>query len=147
MPSPDPEDIFTGPMSNLTFTESEADSSWMVAKTRLGDKSITVIPLEEEGDLCRLPDTNVMLHKSLAANRKTEFELLRYQVSINRAEIIEWFSKDLEPLPPLFAQSPLLKGIFPLWLVGGKKVLYTDRATFEFSLDKELGLLIRKGGK
>ena len=46
LPKPDPEDSFSGPASMLEFMESETESSWVIAQTRLGEESLTIIPLE-----------------------------------------------------------------------------------------------------
>jgi CRISPR-associated endonuclease/helicase Cas3 len=147
LPKPDPEDLFTSIAARMVFTESETKAGWTVAQTRLGERSVNIIPLEDHGDYCTLPGSDKPIHKSLPASREDQFLMLRHQVRISRTDLVNALDRQSQHLPGLFTGSPLLRDVLPLWLHMGVASVTTDKHVFELVLDPQLGLRFnRKGG-
>ena len=147
LPEPDPENLFTSIAARMVFTESETRAGWTVAQTRLGERSVNIIPLEDHGDYCTLPGSDKSIEKSLPASREDQFLMLRYQVHINRTDLVNALDRQSQDLPELFTGSPLLRDVLPLWLHRGVASVTTEKHVFELVLDPQLGLRFnRKGG-
>ena len=147
LPEPDPEDLFTSIAARMVFTESETEAGWTVAQTRLGERSVNIIPLEDHGDYCTLSDSEKPIDKSLPATREDQFLMLRHQVRISRTDLANAFDRQRQDLPALFTGSPLLRDVLPLWLHEGVGLVNTDKHVFELVMDPQLGLRFnRKGG-
>lgn len=146
LPEPDPDELFTGPAARITFTESETDASWIVAQTRLGERSVNIIPLEDLGDCFTFSGCIQPIQKNLSAPREVEMAMLRQQIRINQDVIINELLSQKADLPCVFSNSPLLKDCLPLWLKSGKLEIKTAKGKFVLQLDNELGLLIKKKG-
>jgi hypothetical protein len=146
IPEPDPEELFTGPAARLTFTESETDASWTVARTRLGERSINVIPLDDLGDYFSFPGCSKPQQKNLTASREIEMAMLRQQIRISQNMVVQALLDQKQNLPEVFTGSPLLKDYFPLWLKEGVSTFQVLQSEYIVRLDHNLGLLINKKG-
>jgi len=142
LPIPHPRDSFakTSAMS-IAFEEDENRADWVIAKTRLGERTLNIIPLEREGDFIILPGSEDRISVQAEASREIQRRILLRQLRISRQVAIDAILIDAEKNPTtLFTQSVLLKGFFPLWMEGGEKEFKTDRGLLRISLDSELGL-------
>lgn len=146
LPEPHPNDMFTSIAARLIFTESETKASWSVAQTRLGEKSLTLIPLEDHGDYCCLPECEKRYRKDAPANRVDQFEMLRSQLRVSHKEVVETLLKQHEALPALFTSSTLLRDVMPLWLQSGTAEVNAGQNSYMIKLDSQLGLTIEKKG-
>jgi hypothetical protein len=146
VPGPDPEELFTGPAAILTFTESETDASWTIARTRLGEPSINVIPLEDLGDYFSFPGCVAPLKKSQVTTREFEMAMLRRQMRISHGAILQALCDQKSDLPRVFSKSPSLKDYLPLWLIDGSTEIQTTDGKYVVCLDPNLGLLVNKKG-
>ena len=73
--------------------------------------------------------------------------MLQFQISISNEDMINYLRLEKGKLPELFCQSPLMSGFQPLWLVDGKVKIMTGKGKYEICLDRQMGLLIKKGGE
>lgn len=144
LPDPDPEWAFSTRMSRLQFEESENGAAWIIGKTRLGEESVTVIPLERRDDMAWGWPDGQPLALNQAASREAQLDLLRRQLRISNPDAVA--ALKAQPLPALFKRSTLLKEYFPLWLEEGRGQLTLQNGLLEVCLDKNLGLQIRKKG-
>ena len=142
LPEPDAEELFTSVASHLTFVESEVQAGWTVAKTRLGEQSINVIPLEDMGDFCKVPGSEKLFKKCIPANNADQLLMLRNQIRIGYQNIVEALMGQKNELPALFTGAPLLHDYLPLWLKDGKAVVTAGNNEFVLKLDPLLGLMI-----
>ncbi|MCE7988322.1 MAG: CRISPR-associated helicase Cas3' [Caldilinea sp. CFX5] len=138
---PDPRRPFCQ-NSKERFLEDEESAAWIVAQTRLGEESITVIPLERAGDQVRLVpgDSTIQLQSTL--DRADQLRLLRRSLRISQYHTVQALRHDQAPLPSAFKQSALLKTVRPLWLTNGKAQLTWQDQHIELILDPTLGLRI-----
>lgn len=140
---PNPVESFTI-APRIEFKEDEEGVSWIVAQTRLGPESITVIPLTRSGHLAEItPGEWVDLTRP--ASRNMQLRLLRRGVRLSQATAVQALKYDPAPLPPLFVDSPLLRNVKPLWLEAGGTRLTAKRRTVILWLDGDLGLVIERG--
>lgn len=141
LPDPDPVRPFCH-HHRLTFVEDEASAAWIVAQTRLGPETITVIPLERIGDKARLVPTDEMVDLTAAPDRATQLRLLRRSFSLSQRQLVQYFKRLGKPVEPLFSQSALLKSVRPLWL--DDRPLTVEKTILSYGLDAKLGLVIEK---
>lgn len=146
LPEPDPEWAFSSRMSRLTFEESETSAAWIVGKTRLGEESVTVIPLERQDAMAWGWASGPQVALNQPAPREVQLELLRSQLRISHHEAVAALKAQKPDLPPLFTRSTLLKDYLPLWLTDGVAELPLQKGMLEVHLDDKLGLQIRKKG-
>ncbi|MCI0608867.1 MAG: hypothetical protein L0Z71_07390, partial [Anaerolineae bacterium] len=149
LPEPHPRDSFAKTAAmQIAFIEDENGADWMIAKTRLGERTLNVIPLEWDGDFIFLKDTNEKITVHAEAPREIQRRLLRRQLRISNQTAIDEILKDAERNPTnLFTQSALLKEFYPLWLKGGRKEFKTKNGLLQIVLDPHLGLVIEKEKK
>jgi len=145
LPPPDPEDPFCASAAKMQFHEEEGSTRWIVAMTRLGEDSVTVIPLERNGD--RACNGSIEVDTQTPASRQMQLALLRRSLRVSRPEVVEWLRAVEQDLPGLFSESPLLRNTFPLWLVEGQTRVPTGKGALLLRLDARLGLVIRKEGE
>lgn len=152
LPEPNPDDAFSGTAaSKLQFIESETQSGWIVAQTRLGEQSITVIPLERsENSACAIVDgREVTVPLDEEPSRAIQVQLMRKSVRVSNQTAVEAL-KNAKGLtwPTEFNDPAILRDYLPLWLDSGKAILKTNNRQVVFELEPELGLLVRtqKGG-
>jgi CRISPR-associated endonuclease/helicase Cas3 len=149
LPEPHPRDSFAKTAAmRVTFEEDENRADWVVAKTRLGERTLNVIPLERKDDFIALADTNEGITVHAEASREAQRRLLRRHLRISNQTAIDEIQKDAEEnTTKLFTQSALLKGFYPLWLKGGKREFKTRRGILRITLDPQLGLVIEMESK
>ncbi len=149
LPEPHPRDSFAKTAAmKIKFEEDENRADWIVAKTRLGEQTLNVIPLEREGDFVILTDPDERVNIRAEASREIQRRLLRHQLRISNRYAIDAIEKEAEEnTTELFTESALLKGFYPLWLKNGKTGLMIERGTLKITLDPQLGLVIEKEGK
>lgn len=148
LPRPHERDSFAQAAAmKVTFEEDENRADWIVAQTRLGERTLNVIPLERDGDWIVLSD-NERISVNVEAPLNMQRKLLRRYLRISDPDAIKAIEKEGEQKPTeLFKQASLLKGYYPLWLTHGKARLTTAHGTFVAALDPQLGLVIEKEGK
>jgi CRISPR-associated endonuclease/helicase Cas3 len=144
LPEPDPESSFTGQLAEYTFEESESKVNWFVAQTRLGEKSLTIIPLERNGNSARLWPTNEMVSLDAEAPREMQKKLMRRSIRTGHRQLIEALEADEKNRPRLFTESSLLKECYPLWLENGAVSLNVQKGRLLINLHPQLGLVIQK---
>lgn len=147
LPLPHPRDSFAlESATRITYEEDEGRADWIVAQTRLGEKSIHVIPVERTGNFAILPDGEKIDVNTVAA-LEIQRKLLKRSLRIGIADAIEILERKVlseKYLSILFRESPLLKGFYPLWLKDGLVEFRLDRGVLRISLDDDLGLKIVK---
>jgi hypothetical protein len=150
LPEPHPRDSFAKTAAmRVKFEEDENRADWVVAKTRLGERTLNVIPTERDGDFAILADTGERISVSAEEkSRDAQTRLLRRHLRLSNKGAIAAIEKEAkENATELFTESALLKGFFPLWLTNGKTKLSTERGALKITLDPQLGLVIEKEGK
>ncbi|MBA4376538.1 MAG: hypothetical protein C0401_10260 [Anaerolinea sp.] len=151
LPAPHPRDSFAvSAATKIKFEEDENRADWIVAQTRLGGKTINVIPLEKNGNYALLPNTDEKVDLNAKASLEMQRKLLKRNLRIsNRAaiEAIEVRIASEETQTKLFKESTLLKGYFPLWLNEGKVEFNIEKGVVHIRLDEALGLVIVKEGR
>lgn len=148
LPEPNPEDSFCGPAARLMFEESENGAAWVVAQTRLGEESVTIIPLERNEAVTWFYSSGAKVEVSLdsEAPREMQLRLLRRSLRVSNRKAVKAINDNIEKPPRLFTESALLKESLPLWLTDGKARLSSGKTTIQLTLDPELGLVIDKDG-
>ncbi|MGC9349821.1 MAG: CRISPR-associated helicase Cas3' [Anaerolineae bacterium] len=142
IPRSDVGRAFFRQIAALTFEEDETGAGWTVAQTRLGRESVNVVPLERaEGGACHLPDGQTVA-TDRAASPRLQLHILRQQLRVSRPEIVRTIKE--EERPRLFNESARLRYVYPLWLDRGARRFPTQSGHLVVSLDRELGLVIRK---
>jgi CRISPR-associated endonuclease/helicase Cas3 len=149
LPAPHPRDSFAKTAAmRIAFIEDENSTDWLIAKTRLGERTLNVIPLERDGDFILWEDTGEKITIRAEAHRETQRQLLRRQLRISNQTAIDEILNDAEKESTmLFTQSALLKGFYPLWLKGGRKEFTTKNGLLQIILNQRLGLVIEKEKK
>jgi CRISPR-associated endonuclease/helicase Cas3 len=149
LPAPYPRDSFALEAAmRIKFEEDEGRADWIVAQTRLGEETINIIPIEKSGGFALLPDgekVDINAKASLEIQRK----LLKRNMRISQRDAIALLKErkdSKEYLTPLFKESTLLKGYYPVWLTNGKTEFRLEKGTLRICLDKDLGLKITKEG-
>ncbi len=143
LPDPNPRRPFCD-NNQITFAEDEDSAAWIVAQTRLGPETITLIPLERENDQARLVPTDQTVDLSVAPSREIELKLLRRSLRLSQWHVVQYFKQLERPQEPLFKQSTLLKSVYPLWLTDGQATLTFENVSVILTLDSLLGLLIER---
>lgn len=143
VPDPDPMTPFSRAITQKTFEEDENSAAWVVARTRLGEESLNVIPLEVKGDYCILPD-GTQVNLGGEADRETQLRLLRRGLRVSHQDAIHAIRSINEKRCRLFADSPLLKDQFMLPLENGSITLWHDSTELTLILHPQLGLVIER---
>lgn len=145
LPDPHPRDSFTGPASRLRFIESETEAGWIIAKTRLGEESLNVIPLEKDGDMatCVVNGETLTIRLTEKPTRDVQLKLLRHSLRVSNYQGVEAIKKNIGKIPTAFSGSALLKDYVPLFLANGSITLPGEKSKIVFKLDPDLGLVIR----
>jgi len=145
LPDPHPRDSFAGPASRLRFIESETEAGWMIAKTRLGEESLNVIPLEKDGDtaVCVVDGETLSICLTEKLTRDVQLKLLRHSLRVSNHQGVDALKKNLGKTPTAFSGSALLKDYIPLFLTNGCVTLPGEKSKSVFKLDPYLGLVIR----
>jgi len=125
------------------FREDEDSNSWMVAQTRWGQESVTIIPLVREGDIARIPFEQTPIPLNQKIDRETQLHLLRHSLRVSHRRLVECIKNSSETFA-LFTDSALLKNCFPLWLEMGKEENVWSNDVLDVQLHPQLGLVIGK---
>jgi CRISPR-associated endonuclease/helicase Cas3 len=143
LPAPDAESSFVMGLG-VSFKEDEDRAGWIVARTRLGDESITVIPLErgDKHTFCAGMDTAIAMDRE--ASDEIQCALMRSSLKLSGDELCNAVRRAATPLPALFRRSRLLQNAFPLWLENGIAGLQGYQRMIYLELDDRLGLRIRR---
>jgi len=147
IPAPNPDDSIADAAAGLCYVEDENGSGWIVARTRLGEDSVAVVPLERQGTQACLSLGGVPLDLSTAASRDTQYQLLRRSLRVSSPPVVAALRREMDRRPALFTDSAHLRDYCPLWLSGGKASLDTPAGTWHLVLDPELGLVSTKEGR
>jgi CRISPR-associated endonuclease/helicase Cas3 len=144
VPSPHPNDSFSVPLSQLRFKESETDAGWMIAKTRLGEESITIIPLEREGEVCKaiIDGESVEFSLKQKISHELQIKLLRRSIRVSNKRGVNALKSKMVELPSIFKDASLLKEALPLFLTESKASFLFEKEIVTFLLDSKLGLVI-----
>jgi CRISPR-associated endonuclease/helicase Cas3 len=149
LPWPNPEDSFCGLVTGLEFEESEESAAWIAAQTRLGEESLTVIPLEITGSHARTLSskeiTSVLLDEPAA--RDAQLKLLRQGIRVSSRRLVEMLKNQEARKPALFNESALLRHTYPLWLQERRTVFEYGRYTISVELNHKTGLVIETSRK
>ncbi len=151
LPEPNPMDSFsTVAASNVHFEDNENDTRWFAARTRLGEESISVIPLERIGDLARFETEGIAYEVDLTQemDRAMQLRLLRKSVRVSNRRTVEALKAITRRDTPDARDIPLLKDCQFLWLRNGTTELVHGKDTIHLTLDHQIGLTITisKGG-
>ncbi|MFZ5903176.1 MAG: CRISPR-associated helicase Cas3' [Chloroflexota bacterium] len=148
LPEPSRNDSFAQTAAmHPQFKEDENGVNWITAKTRLGEETLNIIPLERNGDFIIL-DANKKINVRAEASRELQLCLLRRHLRISNKNAIGAILEDVKKgVTELFAQSALLKEFYPLWLTNGETKLETEHGRLKIKLDPQLGLVIEKESK
>jgi len=143
LPAPDPRRAFCN-ANQVTFEEDEGNAAWFVAQTRLGAESITVLPLERDGDKARLYPLDEWVSLAFKPTRDTTLRLLHRTLNVSQRDIIDYLKAQGTSKEALFRDTSLLKSIYPLWLENGELKISTSKKTIRLKLHPEQGLVIEK---
>ncbi len=144
IPEPAAGRAFCRRIARLTFDEDETGATWVVAQTRLGRESVTLVLLE------RLDDATVRLYpgdETVTLNRAItpamQRRLLRRHLRVSRPEIVKAIKLQGD-LSTLFPRSSRLKGYYPIWLENGQATFKSGgKGEIVVTLDRDLGLVIK----
>jgi CRISPR-associated endonuclease/helicase Cas3 len=144
VPSPHPNDSFSGPLSRMRFKESETEAGWTIAKTRLGEESITIIPLEREGEVCKaiIDGESVEFSIKQKISHELQIKLLRRSIRVSNRRGVNALKSKMFELSAIFKEASLLKEALPLFLTESKASFLFEKETVTFLLDPKLGLVI-----
>lgn len=126
----------------FTFDEDEDRAGWMVGRTRKGEESITLLPLETSSDQVFCIGVDEPLDLKSPASRELELKLLRSAVKLSGNRMTFALREAAGERPPMFDPSGLLKTVCPLWLQDGRASLSTGHKTLQLELHPLLGLRI-----
>jgi CRISPR-associated endonuclease/helicase Cas3 len=149
LPVPHSRDPYSSDAARMTFDENESSAAWIVAQTRLGEETLTVIPLERDGGLARINtvDDDPPIPVDRPAERNMQLRLLRRSLRLTHREAVAALKGQAREHPILFTQSALLKDCHPIWMRDGRTELTTTRGILVLILDQVLGMIIEKGGQ
>lgn len=147
MNDPNPDYPFYRGAKPRDFKEDEESSGWLVAQTRWGQESITVIPLLRDGELARTTSGEVSAAINQKADRETQLELLRHSLRLSHRDLVKHLKASTETCK-LFADSALLRSCVPLWLEPGETegTFVNHKLPLPVILHPELGLVIGELG-
>ena len=87
LPKPHPRDLFAKTSAmKIKFEEDETNANWIVAKTRLGERTLNVIPLEREDASIILE--NGQINVNVEPSREIQRKLLRKQLRVSNQNFI-----------------------------------------------------------
>jgi CRISPR-associated endonuclease/helicase Cas3 len=147
LPAPDPDILFCADAAALQFQDDENGAGWIVAKTRLGEESLNVIPLERDGNYIMLGGDRVDLRR--APTRELQLRLLGRSLRLSNPTAMAAIRGSQVELPPLFARGPKLRGYLPVWLRDGVCRLIFNKREITLELAADLGFSVttmKQGG-
>lgn len=149
IPKPHQRDSFAKTVSShIKFEEDEKGTAWITAKTRLGEETMNIIPLERNGDWTFYGANNEKVNINMEAPLEIQRQLLTRNMRISHPDAIKAIHNDVERRRTvLFNKSILLKSYFPIWLTLGETYIPMEKYRLHIRLDPYLGLLIEKEKK
>lgn len=145
LPEPLTDWSFVGRMSQLRFEEDETSAEWIVAQTRLGSESLTVIPVSADNGCFKIWADGEEIDLTMPAPIQLQRKMLKTGIRVSRPDLVTVLKKERNNLPLLFTKSALLKGCFPLYLKDSETVFQISHSTLIVRLDPRLGLVYVKG--
>lgn len=141
IPAPDPGEPFTWGLRHTS--NDDLERGWGSMGTRHNDSLVNVIPLIKllngKAQLYPLDETVDLKN---GADIETQLRLLGKRVRVSCRALANWAAEYGE-LPPLFAESELLAGIYPLFLdENGQVVITAGDIALQIKMDEKLGLII-----
>jgi len=128
------------------FQEDEDSSAWVVAQTRLGQESVTIILLERIADnLASLVSTDETITLDRPASREDQLRLLRRSLRLSNPNVVGALKQAEAVRPILFTESPLLKQCHPLWLDQNSTTFTYGGGKVTVNFNEQLGLMITRG--
>jgi CRISPR-associated endonuclease/helicase Cas3 len=149
LPEPDPDEPFCSGLTDVSFKEDEDKSGWMVARTRLGEESVTVIPLQRQNKQAICAGLTQPVPLDLPAAMDIQLILLRHGLKISGNGLCAAVRNAAGSRGRLFEKSTLLRNVYPLWLENFQTNLTVNGRPCQIRLDSRLGLIIdrQKGDK
>ena len=142
IPEPDAEWSFCARMARVTFDENETSAAWIVAQTRLGEESLTVIPLEQKGRFGKLLSDGMLVDLDHPAKRSVQKQILQGSLRLSNRRAVQALKTLKADRPSLFLDSTRLRDCVPLWLENNQTDLACEGGTLHLKLDELLGLVI-----
>lgn len=140
LPAPDPKTSFAVyAASRLHFVEDEDNAAWFIAQTRLGEETVTVIPLEMKAGLLWCTGVGEPLDPNQPASKEQQYAMLRQSLKVG-GRLVTAIKQVARP--PLFEKSTLLKNTYPLVLDNGCTTMNSPFGNIKLKLDPVLGLVI-----
>lgn len=135
-PSSEPQNAY----ANKPRGNEEGDGIGLTNRTRLGQDSVTLVPIElhEKGWKVHGDGDGVPFLPHQAMDDLLAARLLASQIKVSQRAMVAHF-KGME-LPTAFSEHPLLRGAYPLLLSNGEY----ESDGFRMRLDEELGLVVEK---
>lgn len=126
----------------FTFDEDEDRAGWMVGRTRKGEESITLLPVDVDTKEVYNSNLTEPLNLQEPANHELELQLLRSAIRVSGKFLVDALRKADGERPLLLTKSALLKNVYPLWLQNGQTSLSLSKNTLRLELHPLLGLRI-----
>jgi CRISPR-associated endonuclease/helicase Cas3 len=123
--------------ANKTRGDEEGNGLGINAKTRLGEESITVVPVHVDGEQWRVRPDGEPFDPELKPDHALARQLLARQLRISRKGVVAHF-KDAE-VPKGFEDHPWLRDVKPLRLQAGMLAIGKQ----QIRLDPVLGMVYR----
>lgn len=144
LPDPDPQFPFCTAL-DLSFQEDEDRAGWLVARTRLGEESLTVLPLEKlDGQTAICAGLSDRIALDRPASPDMQLALRRAAIKISGDDLCAAVRLAAGPELALFHASAGLRHVIPLWLLNGQSVLAARGREIHLKLDSRLGLWISR---
>lgn len=141
---PDAQTAFCVGLVGLSFKEDEDKAGWVVARTRLGEESITIIPMERKEDLAIVPGMEQPILLNQPAAFETQLALMRNSIKISGDALCFAVRNAANPRPAVFEKSSLLHNTYPLWMKEFQTELPLKGKIIQMELDPLLGLMITR---
>lgn len=130
----EPEDAYHGKRRG----DEDATGLGVDAKTRLGEDSVTVVPVHVDGGQWRLSPDGEPFDPAVKPGHALARQLLARQVRLSRTALVK--ALKTAEVPAGFAEHPWLRDVKPLRLTGGIMPLSNK---LQVRLDPELGIVYR----
>ena len=116
--APTPDEMFYEQKNRGGFREEEDGRGWLIARTRHGPESVTVILLQREGEVAIpvLAENSAPIPLNRKADRDTQLQLRRRGLRIAHKDLVKHIKSQIPGKDFALFRSPLLKHVYPLWL-------------------------------
>jgi CRISPR-associated endonuclease/helicase Cas3 len=130
----EPEDAYTGKRRG----DEDATGLGVDAKTRLGEESVTVVPVHIDGGLWRLSPDGEPFDPAVKPGHALARQLLARQVRLSRKALVN--AMKASEVPAGFTEHPWLRDVKPLRLTAG---IMPVSNKLQVRLDPVLGIVYR----